>query len=195
MDDRPGGRGRALQRAHSGKCLRRCREGDTSFSTARSGLGAARPACPPSACGRSRRTASAHDARGDREILELALSTVSLWLKRMGSASARASIPRAAQPYERRTPVSSSTSTSGSSAAYPIAAPDTACSGTREASTLPQSGPSYAFTGYEYVHVAVDHSRLAYADVLEDLTARSAVAFLRRAVTWFPSEGCRCARS
>ena len=36
--------------------------------------------------------------------------------------------------------------------------------------------------GWEYVHVMVDdHSRLAYAEVLDDLTASCAVAFLRRA--------------
>ena len=38
-------------------------------------------------------------------------------------------------------------------------------------------------TGYEFVHVMVDdHSRLAYAEILDDLTASCAVAFLRRAV-------------
>ena len=36
-----------------------------------------------------------------------------------------------------------------------------------------------------------DHSRLAYAEVLEDLTARCAVAFLRRAVAWFAERGVR----
>jgi transposase InsO family protein len=38
--------------------------------------------------------------------------------------------------------------------------------------------------------VAVDdHSRLAYAEVLDDLTASCAVAFLRRAVAWFAERG------
>jgi transposase InsO family protein len=51
-------------------------------------------------------------------------------------------------------------------------------------------GQKTRFTGYEYVHVAVDdHSRLAYAGVLEDLTAECAVAFLRRAVAWFAERG------
>jgi transposase InsO family protein len=45
-------------------------------------------------------------------------------------------------------------------------------------------------TRYEYVHVMVDdHSRLAYAEVLPDLTARSAIEFLRRAVKWFADRG------
>jgi hypothetical protein len=40
--------------------------------------------------------------------------------------------------------------------------------------------------GWEYVHVAVDdHSRLAYAEVLPDERATTAVAFLRRALAHF----------
>ena len=34
-----------------------------------------------------------------------------------------------------------------------------------------------------------DHSRLAYAEVLDDLTATCAIAFLRRAVAWFAERG------
>ena len=34
-----------------------------------------------------------------------------------------------------------------------------------------------------------DHSRLAYAEVLDDLTAAYAIAFLRRAVAWFADRG------
>ena len=44
--------------------------------------------------------------------------------------------------------------------------------------------------GWEYVHIAVDdYSRLAYAEVLPDERARSAVAFLRRAVDFFARYG------
>ena len=44
--------------------------------------------------------------------------------------------------------------------------------------------------GYEYVHVAVDdHSRLAYAEVLPDEKASSAIAFLRRAVAFYAKHG------
>jgi transposase InsO family protein len=47
-------------------------------------------------------------------------------------------------------------------------------------------------TGFEYLPVMVDdHSRLAYAEVLEGLTANCAVAFLRRAVAWFAERGVR----
>ena len=39
--------------------------------------------------------------------------------------------------------------------------------------------------GYEYVHIAIDdHSRLAYAEVLPDEKAVTAVAVLRRAVAF-----------
>jgi transposase InsO family protein len=44
--------------------------------------------------------------------------------------------------------------------------------------------------GWEYVHVAVDdHSRLAYAEVLEDEKAATAVGFLRRAVAFYARHG------
>ena len=50
-------------------------------------------------------------------------------------------------------------------------------------------------TGYEFVHVMIDdHSRLAYAEVLDDLTAVSAIAFLHRAVAWFAERGVRIRR-
>src|SRR5207237_7303808 len=46
--------------------------------------------------------------------------------------------------------------------------------------------------GYEYVHIAVDdYSRLAYAEVLRDEKAATAVAFLRRAVAFYRRYGIR----
>jgi transposase InsO family protein len=52
------------------------------------------------------------------------------------------------------------------------------------------AGRKTGFTGYEYLHVMIDdYSRLAYAEVLDDLTAASAIAFLRRAVAWFGERG------
>ena len=49
--------------------------------------------------------------------------------------------------------------------------------------------------GWEYVHVAIDdHSRLAYAEVLSDETAATAVGFLRRALTFFRGYGIRVER-
>lgn len=44
--------------------------------------------------------------------------------------------------------------------------------------------------GWEYVHIAVDdHSRLAYAEVLADEKATTAIAFLRRALAHFARYG------
>ena len=46
--------------------------------------------------------------------------------------------------------------------------------------------------GYEYVHIAVDDfSRLAYAEVLPDEQATTAVGFLRRAVAFYRHHGIR----
>jgi transposase InsO family protein len=47
-------------------------------------------------------------------------------------------------------------------------------------------GHRRASVGWEYVHIAVDdHSRLAYAEVLPDEKAVTAITFLRRAVAFF----------
>jgi transposase InsO family protein len=45
-------------------------------------------------------------------------------------------------------------------------------------------------TGWEFVHIAIDDAtRLAYAEVLKDEKATTAIAFLRRAVSFFESYG------
>ena len=45
-------------------------------------------------------------------------------------------------------------------------------------------------TGWEYVHIAIDDAtRLAYAEVLPDERATTAIAFLRRAVAFFARHG------
>jgi transposase InsO family protein len=50
-------------------------------------------------------------------------------------------------------------------------------------------------TGWEFVHVAVDdHSRLAYAEVLPDEKAATAIAFLNRAVAFFARYGIQVKR-
>jgi len=49
--------------------------------------------------------------------------------------------------------------------------------------------------GWEFVHVAIDdYSRLAYAEVLPDETASSAIAFLRRALAFFARHGIQVQR-
>jgi transposase InsO family protein len=50
-------------------------------------------------------------------------------------------------------------------------------------------------TGWEHLHVAVDDaSRVAYAELLPDETAASAVAFLEHAVAWLAGLGVRVER-
>jgi transposase InsO family protein len=52
------------------------------------------------------------------------------------------------------------------------------------------NGHDRGTTGWDYVHVAVDdYSRLAYAEVLSDEKAATAVGFLRRALAFFARHG------
>ncbi len=52
------------------------------------------------------------------------------------------------------------------------------------------TGRSVGTAGWEFVHVAIDdYSRLAYAEVLPDETAASAIAFLRSALAFFARHG------
>jgi transposase InsO family protein len=56
-------------------------------------------------------------------------------------------------------------------------------------------GHDRGITGWEYVHVAVDdYSRLAYAEVLADEKAATAIGFLRRALAFFARHGVQVER-
>jgi transposase InsO family protein len=58
-----------------------------------------------------------------------------------------------------------------------------------------QAGRRRGTAGWVYVHVAIDDAtRLAYAEVLDDEKATTAVGFLRRAVAFFASYGVRVER-
>ena len=123
------------------------------------------------------------------EVLGLALSTVSLWLKRIGLGKrSRLEPPEPPNRYERRRPgelvhvdIKQLGRISAHGAGHRMV-------GHRNSQRGPHRGPRT--TRFEYVHVMVDdHSRLAYAEVLTTLTARDAVAFLRRAVAWFAERG------
>src|SRR4051794_34124308 len=122
------------------------------------------------------------------EILGLALSTVSLWLKRIGLGKrSRLDPPEPPNRYERRHPgelvhvdIKRLVRISKRGAGWRMI-------GSRKSQFAVRiDGRETYVTGYEYVHVAIDdRSRLAYAEVLDDLTAACAIAFLRRAVAWF----------
>ena len=115
------------------------------------------------------------------EVLGLALSTVSLWLKRIGLGKrSRLQPPEPPNRYERRHP--------GELVHVDIKRLGRfATAGKRMIGAGRHRSRGY---GWEFVHVMVDdHSRLAYVEVLPDQRARSAVAFLRRGLAWFKEHG------
>ena len=128
------------------------------------------------------------------EILGLALSTVSVWLKRIGLGKrSRLQPPEPPNRYERRRPgelvhvdIKTLGRISERGAGHRVL-------GHRKSQiSLRRDGKHWRPTRFEHVHVMVDdHSRLAYAEVLPTLTASCAVAFLRRAVAWFAERGIR----
>jgi transposase InsO family protein len=126
------------------------------------------------------------------EMLGLALSTVSLWLKRIGLGK-RSRLDPLEPPnrYERRHPgelVHVDIKQLGRilRAGHRVTGDRTSQKKTR------RQGRVTGSAGWEYVHVMVDdHSRLAYAEVLDGLTARCAVTFLHRALAWFAERGVK----
>jgi len=126
------------------------------------------------------------------EILELPLSTVSAWLKRLGlGRRSRLEPPEPPNRYERRRPgelVHVDIKRLGR-----IRGAGHRVTGSRASQTKTRrEGRLRDVAGWEYVHVMVDdYSRLAYVEVLDDLTASCAVAFLRRAVAWFAERGVK----
>ena len=126
------------------------------------------------------------------EVLDLPLSTVSLWLKRIGLGK-RSRLEPLEPPnrYERRHPgelvhvdIKKLARISARGAGHRV-------TGTRRSQyQLRTSGRKFSETGYEYLHVIIDdHSRLAYAELLDDLTAACAIGFLRRALAWYAERG------
>jgi transposase InsO family protein len=131
------------------------------------------------------------------ESLELALSTVSSWLKRLGLGKrARLEPPQPPNRYERRHPgelvhvdIKQLGRVSSRGAGHRVVGHR------RSQISTHRDGQHYRPTGFEYVHVMVDdHSRLAYAEVLPALNAEAAIGFLRRAVAWFAERGVRIER-
>ena len=123
------------------------------------------------------------------EVLVLAPSTVSAWLKRIGLGKrSRLEPPEPPNRYERRHPgelvhvdIKTLGRISARGAGHRVL-------GHRKSQF--HSGHQRRVTGFEYVHVMIDdHSRVAYAEVLPTLTARCAVEFLRRGVAWFAARG------
>jgi transposase InsO family protein len=125
--------------------------------------------------------------------LGMALSTVSAVLKRVGLGKrSRLEPPEPPNRYERRQPgelIHVDVKKLGR-----ILKPGHRVTGNRRqrasATTYSADGRRIGDAGWEFVHVAVDdHSRLAYAEVLVDEKAATAVGFLKRAVEFFAGYG------
>jgi transposase InsO family protein len=123
------------------------------------------------------------------EVLGLAISTVSLWLKRIGLGKrSRLEPPEPPNRYERRHPGELVHVDIKQLGRISIKGAGHRMVGHRASQF--HAGHQRRMTGFEYVHVMVDdHTRLAYAEVLPTLTASDAAAFLRRAVAWFGQRG------
>jgi transposase InsO family protein len=125
-------------------------------------------------------------------VLDLPLSTVSLWLKRIGLGKrSRLEPPEPPNRYERRHPGELVHVDIKTLARFSARGAGHRVLGHRASQDERRvDGKRQGATGHEYLHVMIDdHSRLAYAEVLEDLTAACAAAFLRRAVQWFAQRG------
>src|SRR5271165_2148310 len=119
------------------------------------------------------------------EVLGLALSTVSLWLKRIGLGKrSRLEPPEPPNRYERRhagelvhVDIKQLGRISVRGAGHRMV-------GHRKSQIAAHvDGVKRGLTRYEYLHVMIDdHSRLAYAEVLPTLKASCAIEFLRRGV-------------
>lgn len=119
------------------------------------------------------------------EMLGMALSTVSLWLKRIGLGKrSRLEPPEPPNRYERRHPGE-------------LVHVDVKKLGRFKLAGKRVIGGRHASRGYgwDFVHVMVDdYSRLAYAEVLADERGETAAGFLRRGLQWFDALGVRVRR-
>jgi transposase InsO family protein len=124
------------------------------------------------------------------EVLGMALSTVSRWLRRIGLGRRSAlAPPEPPNRYERKRPgelVHVDVKKLGR-----IRGVGHRISGSRASqSRTRRDGRRTGAAGWEFVHVCVDDAtRLAYVEVLPDEKGPTAAGFLRRAVTWLAGMG------
>jgi transposase InsO family protein len=119
------------------------------------------------------------------EILGMALSTVSRWLRRIGLGKrSRLEPPEPPNSYERSRPGE-------------LIHVDVKKLGRFGVAGKRAVGDRHRSRGYgwECCHVAVDDAtRLAFVEVLADERGETAVGFLRRAIAWFAERGVRIER-
>jgi transposase InsO family protein len=126
------------------------------------------------------------------EVLGMALSTVSRWLRRIGlGRRSRLTPPEPPNRYERKRPgelvhvdVKKLGRIGRRGAGHRVLGAGRRQS--QEKETVTRRGA----TGWEFVHVCVDDAtRLAYVEVLPDEKGATAAGFLRRAAAWFRGMG------
>jgi transposase InsO family protein len=124
------------------------------------------------------------------EVLGLALSTVSRWLRRIGLGKrSRLEPPEPPNRYERSRPGELIHVDVKKLGRISIKGAGHRVTGNR-ASQFSVGPRRLGATGWEFVHVCVDDAtRLAYAEVLPDEKGATAAGFLRRAAAWFASLG------
>jgi transposase InsO family protein len=134
------------------------------------------------------------------ECLPIALSTISAVLLRVGLGKlSRLEPPEPPNRYERRHPGELLHIDIKKLGRIPTGRAGHRVHGNRALQRNPTktnaAGQRELQIGWEYVHVCVDDAtRLAYAEVLPDEKATSAVAFLRRALAFYRRHGIRTQR-
>jgi transposase InsO family protein len=129
------------------------------------------------------------------EVLGMALSTVSRWLRRIGLGRRSAlAPPEPPNRYERKRPgelIHVDVKKLGR-----IRGVGHRISGSRASqSRTRREGRRTGAAGWEFVHVCVDDAtRLAYVEVLPDEKGATAAGFLRRAVAWLAGMGVEVER-
>jgi transposase InsO family protein len=124
------------------------------------------------------------------ELLGMALSTVSAWLKRIGLGKrSRLAPPEPPNRYERRRP-GELVHVDVKKLGRILAAGHRVTGSRRLQRSHRVDGVQRGLAGWEFVHVCVDdHSRLAYVEVLRREDSVAAIGFLRRAQAWFGEHG------
>ncbi len=126
------------------------------------------------------------------EVLGMALSTVSRWLRRIGLGRRSAlAPPEPPNRYERKRPGELIHVDVKKLGRISIRGAGHRVTGNRRSQfELGRGDARRKATGWEFVHVCVDDAtRLAYVEVLPDERGATAAGFLRRAVAWFRAMG------
>ncbi len=125
------------------------------------------------------------------ECLQMALSTVSRWLKRIGLGKrSRLEPPEPSNRYERGRPGELVHVDVKKLGRFQRAGHRVTGSKRGRLTQTTAKGRGRGVVGWEFVHVCVDDAtRLAYVEVLADERGKTAAGFLRRATRWFRSMG------